>query len=382
VRTERSFENDIYRSDKPAVACTVLPSRPSLFQLGYRPELDGIRGISILLVFGLHFTPRYVPGGYFGVEIFFVLSGFLITGLLLQEWHRRSSINLRDFYLRRAFRLGPALIVYLILLSGYALIFMTREHATEIYIGVLATLSYVSNWLIAFLPSFPTGILAITWSLAVEEQFYFFWPLTLYLLLSRKLSPRIIILVIAIGLLIVVSHRLFLFHQGASFRRLYYATDTRADGLLWGCLLACLASWDLFPKSRIFEFVLKILAVISGIFLLFLAITMKSSNPILFKGVFTLATLAITIFITAVVLWPNFLGFSILKLRPLVWIGRISYGLYLWHWAVRGYIFGPQSQPSAGRIVVAVILTFVIASLSFYVIEQPFLKLKKKFSHA
>lgn len=356
--------------------------RPPAFHLGYRPELDGIRGISILLVFGLHFIPRYFPGGYFGVEVFFVLSGFLITALLLQEWRHRGSINLRDFYLRRAFRLGPALLVYLILISGYALLFMSREHANETYIGVLATLSYVSNWMIALVPSFPTGILAITWSLAVEEQFYLFWPLTLFLLLSRKLSLRSIILVIVVGLCAVIAYRFFLFHRGAPFRRLYYATDTRADGLLWGCLLACLVFWDLLPKSRAFQFVVKALAVIGGIFLVYLVAVMKSSNPLLFRGVFNLATVAITALVAAVVLWPGFSGFVILKFRPLVWIGRISYGLYLWHWPVRGFVFGPQAQPPAGRIIVAVLLTFAIASLSFYLIEQPFLRLKKRFSHA
>jgi peptidoglycan/LPS O-acetylase OafA/YrhL len=368
--------------DIPAVACSVPPPRPSPFQLGYRPELDGIRGISILLVFGLHFTPRYVPGGYFGVEIFFVLSGFLITALLLQEWHRRGSINLRDFYLRRAFRLGPALLVYLILLSSYAFLFMSREHATEIYIGVLATLSYVSNWMIALVPSFPTGILAITWSLAVEEQFYLFWPLTLFLLLSRKLNLRWIVVLLVVGLCAVLAQRFFLLHRGAPFRRLYYATDTRADGLLWGCLLACVMFWGWLPKSRAFAFLARTFAAISAVFLIYLVATMKSSNPFLFRGVFSLATVAITAVVSAVVLWPGFAGFAILKFPPLVWIGRISYGLYLWHWPVRGYVFGAQTQPAAGRIIVAVILTFAIESLSFYLIEQPFLKLKKKFSHA
>jgi len=343
--------------------------------------LDGIRGISILLVFGLHFTPRLMPGGYFGVEVFFVLSGFLITALLLQEWQRLNAINLRDFYLRRAFRLGPALLLYLILLSAYAFLFMSREHATELYVGVLATLSYVSNWMIALVPSFPTGILAITWSLAVEEQFYLFWPLTLFLLL-RKLNPRVIILLIMTGLTLVVTHRFFLFQDGATFRRMYYATDTRADGLLWGCLLACATAWELFPKSRAFEVAMKALAVLAAIFLFYLVLIMKSSNPLLFKGVFTLATLAIVIVITTVVLWPSFSGFAILKFAPLVWIGRISYGLYLWHWPVRGYFFGSNSQPGVARIAAAVTLTFAIASLSFYVIEQPFLKLKKRFSHA
>jgi len=354
----------------------------SAFQLGYRPELDGIRGVSILLVFGLHFTPDLVPGGYFGVEVFFVLSGFLITALLLQEWRRKGAISLKDFYLRRIFRLGPALFVYLILLASYALIFMSRDHARDIYIGVLLTLTYVSNWVIALNPGFPAGILAITWSLAVEEQFYFFWPLTLFLLLSCRLQPRKIVLVIVTGLCFAILYRFFLFEQGATFRRLYYATDTRADGLLWGCLLACLLTSDLVYKSRWLETVMKVLTLGAVLLLAFLVLTVKSDNPMLFKGVFTLATIAITVCIATVVMWPAFPAFGILKLQPLVWIGRISYGLYLWHWPVRGFVFGAASRPAFGRIVMAIVLTFVIAGLSFYLVEQPFLKMKKRFSRA
>ncbi len=111
------------------------------FTLGYRPELDGVRGISILLVLCLHLLGPPMPGGYLGVDIFFVLSGFLITSLLLQEWRRRSSISLKDFYIRRALRLGPALITYLLSLGVFALVFLKRDSAKEIYTGILLTLS-------------------------------------------------------------------------------------------------------------------------------------------------------------------------------------------------------------------------------------------------
>jgi peptidoglycan/LPS O-acetylase OafA/YrhL len=351
-------------------------------RLGYRPELDGVRGVSILLVLGLHFIPRFIPGGFFGVEVFFVLSGFLITSLLLQEWERNGSISLKDFYFRRALRLGPALLLYLLLLAGYAFVFLKRENAAQIYAGVLLTLSYVSNWVIALKPNYPTGILAITWSLAVEEQFYLVWPLTLFFLLRKKASPRWIILLIVSGLLVIILHRVMLLKGGAPFRRLYYATDARADGLMWGCLIGCLVSWGLMPKSRLFEISLKILAVIAALFLLYLMFTIKSSNPLLFKGVFTAATLAITVVLTALIVWPSSPWFLILKFAPLVWIGRVSYGLYLWHWPVRGFVFGSTAQPSIGRIIVAVILSFVITSLSFYLVERPFLAWKKRFSHA
>jgi peptidoglycan/LPS O-acetylase OafA/YrhL len=352
------------------------------FHLGYRPELDGVRGISILLVLGLHFTPRLIPGGYFGVEVFFVLSGFLITSLLLQEWERTRSINLRDFYFRRGLRLGPALLVYLLLLGGYAFVFLDSEHAAEIYNGILLTLSYVSNWVIALKPAYPPGILTITWSLAVEEQFYLLWPLILFALLNKKVSRRWIIVIILLGLTVIVLHRTWLWQAGASFRRLYYATDTRADGLMLGCLIGCLVSWGLVSRSRLFELSLKVLALVAILFLGYLVFTIKSSNPILFKGVFALASLAIAVVLMVLVVWPGSPPFLLLRFPPLVWIGRISYGLYLWHWPVRGYIFGASSQPTNRQIITALVLSFVITTISFYFVEQPFLTLKKRLSHA
>lgn len=390
MRGVNASKINIYSSRVPAVACTVPPPQPQRpahkeapFRLGYRPELDGVRGVSILLVLGLHFIPRFMPGGYFGVEVFFVLSGFLITSLLLQEWERKGSISLRDFYFRRALRLGPALFVYLSLLTAYAFVFLKRENATQIYAGVLLTMSYVSNWVIALKLNYPTGILAITWSLAVEEQFYLLWPLTLFFLLKKKVSRRWIILVILCGLFAIMLQRGLLLKSGASFRRLYYATDSRADGLMLGCLLGCLVSWGLMPKSRLFEIGLKLLASVAALLLGYLVLTMKSNNPILFKGVFTLATIGIALVLSRLVVWPSSPWILILKFAPLVWIGRVSYGLYLWHWPVRGFVFGSTtSQPSIGRIITAVILSFAITSLSFYLVEKPFLARKKRFSHA
>ncbi len=379
---------NIYCPYHPAVAFVVPPPPPPktattspTFRLGYRPELDGVRGISILLVLGLHFIPRIIPGGYFGVEVFFVLSGFLITSLLLQEWERTRSISLKDFYLRRALRLGPALLVYLLLLGVYAFVFLSSQHAREIYSGILLTLSYVSNWVIAFKPSYPAGILTITWSLAVEEQFYLVWPLILFLLLNKKVSRRWIILIIMLTVAAILFHRSWLWQTGAPFRRLYYATDTRADGLMLGCLIGCLVSWGLMPRSRFAELSLKAVALVAGLYLGYLVFTTRS-NPAVFKGLFTLASLAITTILAVLVAWPASRGIEILRFGPLVWMGRISYGLYLWHWPVRGLIFGQATHPSVKRIIAAIVLSLAIASLSFYAIELPFLRWKKRFSHA
>src|SRR5258708_11466005 len=212
-------------------------------------ELDGVRGVSILLVLGLHFAPALIPGGYVGVDIFFVFSGFLITSILLHEAERTGSISLKRFIVRRILRLCPALAVYLVALSAYAFLFLSKDNAAEIYLGVLLTLSYVSNWVIALKPHATLSILAITWSLAVEEQFYLIWPLLLSVLLKRKVERRWILILLVIAIVLVGIERAILWHTGSSIRRLYYATDTHADGLLLGCLIGCLVTWDLAPKS-------------------------------------------------------------------------------------------------------------------------------------
>ncbi len=352
------------------------------FSLGYRPELDGLRGISILLVLGLHFAPRLFPGGYFGVDIFFVLSGFLISSLLLQEWSRRNSISLKDFYVRRALRLGPALGVYLLALGAYAFLFLTRTSAHEVYIGILWTLSYVSNWVMALKPNQPLSILAITWSLAVEEQFYLIWPLLLTGLLTAKLQRRSILIGLALGVVFVAVYRALLWHAGASPRRLYYGTDTHGDGLLLGCLIGCLVSWGRIPQSRMIRRTIKFLALISFLFIAYLVATTSSHEPKLYSGGFSLASLAIATMLLALLEFPAALATRILRFRLLVWIGRVSYGLYLWHWPVRGLVFGKSVQPSIKQIVGGVILSFTVTALSFYIVEQPFLRWKKRFSHA
>lgn len=341
-----------------------------------------MRGISILLVLVLHFTPGLMPGGYFGVDIFFVLSGFLITSLLLHEWTHTARLSLKDFYVRRALRLGPALLVYLLALGGYAFIYLKPENARDIYVGIALTLSYVSNWVIALKPDFPPGILAITWSLAVEEQFYLLWPLLLSVLLRLKLKPGWIIGLLALGFCSVTLHRTLLWAAGASVRRMYYATDTHADGLLLGCIVGCLVTWNLLPQSRLLEICCKCLAVVASLFIGCLTLTVQHTNGFLYAGGFSLASFAIALVLIVLIAWPPALASKLLRLGPLVWVGRVSYGLYLWHWPVRGFVFGKSVQPSVKQIIAAVVLSFGITAISFYLIEQPFLRRKKRFSHA
>ncbi len=355
-------------------------STPAL-RLGYRPELDGLRGISILLVYVHHLYHPLMPGGFFGVDVFFVLSGFLITSLLVQEWEREGSINLKDFYIRRVLRLMPALLLLILVIGGFALIFLDKKRAIETYQGIWLTLSYASNWLYALRCFSASNPLGITWSLAIEEQFYLTWPLLLGLALRYKLRRRWVLYILAFSIAVISLNRKILVDQGATIFRLYYASDTRADTLLIGCLAGLLVSWNLLPHSRTLEISVKSLAAVAVIFLGYMVGTASWTDLMLYRyGGYTLVGLSIALILTVVIVWPPKVALSVLRFTPLVWIGRISYGLYLWHWPVREFIYQKKIVPaSATQLVTAVVLSLLLPTLSYYYVERPFLRWKKRF---
>jgi peptidoglycan/LPS O-acetylase OafA/YrhL len=351
-------------------------------KFGYRPELDGLRGISILLVYIHHLYYPLMPGGFFGVDVFFVLSGFLITSLLVQEQERKGSISLKDFYIRRALRLMPALLTFILVIGGFALIFLDTIRRAATFHGILMALSYASNWFIAsgyFTPNNPLGI---TWSLAIEEQFYLTWPLSLSLALRYKLGRRWFFYILALAIVIIPMHRKVLAVYGANVMRLYYASDTRADTLLIGCLMGLLVSWQLLPHNKGFEISIKSLAALAVVFLGYMVSTASPVDRMLYLyGGYTLVALSIGLILIVLVVWPPKVVLSVLRFKPLVWIGRISYGLYLWHWPVRLFVYSRYGLPaSVGELLIAVGLSLSMATLSYYFVEKSFLRWKKSFS--
>jgi peptidoglycan/LPS O-acetylase OafA/YrhL len=353
------------------------------FHLGYRRWLDGLRGVAILMVLAFHLG--CLPGGSLGVDVFFVLSGFLITTLLVEEWQRRGSISLKHFYLRRAFRLWPAFFTLLLIYGLTSLLLQSAVEAMARRREVLIAACYIANWPKLHGVGMPT--LGHTWSLSVEEQFYLLWPMLLTTLFWMRLSRRQILFVVCIGILLSASLRAGLYNlhrtpgpeKTANVIRLYMGLDTRADSLLVGCLVGLLAAWDLLPKGRRFISWMGAASLVSCVVLGYLAFNRCLDHSQYYHGLFTAAALMVGVLIVRLLLAPSQLGAVVLQSAPLVGVGRISYGLYLYHIPILHWIRPqPPERLSPERMFLVVALWIAAALVSFVCIERPFLRLKDR----
>ncbi len=217
-------------------------------RFGYVPELDGMRGIADLAVMAYHARTPFLNGGFIGVDIFFVLSGFLITSLIINEYDSSASLNFKYFYMRRLLRLGPALILLLLVFVMLSMIFLSKDKAQSNIITAIISLFYMSNWARAF-SIHPLDYLGHTWSLSIEEQFYILWPLTLLVML-RAFKNRWIIAIMTLSFALTSwILRIQLIQNGTTFNRLYNGLDTRADALMIGCALGVIISSDLLSNK-------------------------------------------------------------------------------------------------------------------------------------
>lgn len=348
------------------------------FRLGHRPALDGLRAIAVLVVMAHH---GYVPGfrgGSIGVDIFFVLSGFLITSLLLEEWDRTDGISFRKFYLRRVLRLLPALLLLLLFVEVYALGALRGPRLWQMQKAVLAVLFYASNWFSIARPD-GLGPLAHAWSLSIEEQFYLLWPPLLFLLLRSKLRMPLIAAVIVLLAGVAAVHRAFVWTGPESLWRIYNGLDTRIDELLAGCALAAAlaAGWINLDSLRT---CVRYSYLPSLAFILYLVVRPLPWHIMSTVG-WPTAEFCLVAILYRLMAWEGTPLHRLLEFQPLVWIGRLSYGLYLWHYPVFEKVGGWRSL-GVLVIPVAFALTFSVATLSFYFIETPFLRLKSRFKGA
>lgn len=339
------------------------------FRLGYRPELDGMRGIAILLVFFHHAGIPIVHGGHIGVDIFFVLSGFLITALLWQEHEKYGRISLKNFYIRRLLRLTPALALLLVLFGGFTLLTKSGEALIKTGKAILFTALYISDFALAF-DFAALGSLEHTWSLAIEEHFYLLFPLTLVLLLAKKWSRKSMLWLFGILIVLIAIHRAILWGPTQQeVHRVFYGFDTRADGLLIGCVLGLLVSWNKLSPIK------WTMALPASVILFFACIFVSWDSAVYAYGlpVINLSTALVLAFIlTSPPAW--------LANRALVWIGVISYGLYLWHNLIFILIRERLTESPWTILVLGSAVSVVCAGFSYYLLEKPCLKLKERFT--
>jgi peptidoglycan/LPS O-acetylase OafA/YrhL len=372
--------------------------------LPYLPGLDGMRALAVIAVLLYHSGGggAFVPGGFLGVEVFFVISGYLITSLILAQWRSTGRVELKAFWVGRARRLLPALYVVLVVTLTYAVVFLPGEVA-GLRADVLAAMGYVTNWYLVwghesyFEAVGRPSLLKHLWSLAVEEQFYVVWPLVLAFGLSAGAVvtrwPRAMCIALtgAAGSAVLMA---LLYRPEVDPSRIYYGTDTRATGLLVGAALAFVwAPWRAAPASnpggwsaavkqrsrlrrrwgwiapRLLD--LAGLAALGG--LVFLCLSLGEFEPFLYRGGLASVALLSALMIMACAHPHSQLGLALLGGQPLRWIGQRSYGIYLWHWPVF-MITRPQLDvPLEGWsvLVIRLALTVVLAELSYRFVETP-----------
>lgn len=324
------------------------------WRLGYRPALDGLRGVAVLLVVIAHTNvpiPRFAS---IGVTLFFALSGFLITALLLEERERSGRIHLRAFYRRRALRLVPAMVVVLIAVAAW----MAATGRGDRILGDIGpAATYTSNWFIALGGAGDLGLVRHTWSLAVEEQFYLLWPAVLMLALWRGVSP---LAILGIGIVGSVLLRAVLFDPMEP-QRVMWAFDTRVDAILAGCALAILTLGG-WRAPRYTGWL--------GMALLVSVVILANDDGALAYWALTAIALGSVLCIAALLQGP-----SVLTWRPLIGFGKISYGLYLWHQPIfkeGGRLLADLPQPVLA--VSLMFLAFAVAAASYHWIETPWLR--------
>ncbi|EFS03394.1 O-acetyltransferase OatA [Listeria seeligeri FSL S4-171] len=356
--------------------------RTTRYSRKYVPSIDGLRALAVIAVIAYHLNFSWAKGGFIGVDIFFVLSGYLITNILLTQWEKTQTLQLKQFWLRRFRRLIPAVYIMIVVVVIYSVLFHP-EILKNLRGDAIASFFYVSNWWfifhdVSYFDSFglPSPLKNL-WSLAIEEQFYLIWPAFLLVFLRWVKNPKLLLkIVIGLGLLSAIWMTI-LYDPGTDPSRVYYGTDTRAFDLLAGCALAFVWPFNrlspVVPKRS--KAVLNIVGTLSILLFFVFTAFVSEYQPFLYRGgLLFVAIIGVTMIAT--ISHPASYLSKIFSFKPLRWIGTRSYGIYLWHYPIITLttpVF-EVGQPNIWRAILQVAATFIIAELSFRFIETPIRK--------
>jgi peptidoglycan/LPS O-acetylase OafA/YrhL len=355
-------------------------SRPADSRFPYLPGIDALRALAVLAVFFYHAGVDWMPGGFLGVDLFFVISGYLITSLLLREFRRGGHVRLGRFWLRRARRLLPAVGVMIAVTMLVGAI-VDPDRVDQMRGDAIASLAYVANWHfiyadVSYFDQFQRpSLFTHLWSLAVEEQFYLFWPL-LFAAGMKLFGRARLLLGVAAGALASVALAWILFDPAGDASRVYYGTDTHAVGLLAGVALALVWSPTELRRRRTGPLVGPILDVVGVLALGLIVLSFVNVHEYdlgLWHGGYLWLALVTTLLIAVVVHPAARLG-GILGQAPVLWLGLRSYSFYLWHWPVL-VLTRPGVDvdlPTELLIPLQLALVLVLSELSYRYVELPF----------
>jgi peptidoglycan/LPS O-acetylase OafA/YrhL len=345
----------------------------------YMPGIDGLRAIAVMGVILYHLNIPLFQGGFSGVTVFFVLSGYLITDILIDEWNKNNKINYLQFMIRRFRRLAPAVLVMIFIVTLWV---MVTNHPSfeKLRSDFFSSILYLTNWWyifheVSYFDSFgPASPLTHIWSLAIEEQFYLIWPLLMILGLLFIKRKRFRVLVILVGVVISAWLMAFLYIPGEDPSRVYYGTDTRAFSLLLGAALAFVWPSQRLSKTlpRHASFVLEIAGITGLLLMVSLFVITSQFDPFHYQGGMLLLSI-ITILVVAALAHPASKLAKWLSVKPLQWIGIRSYGIYLWHYPI--IILTTPIVNTDGlnfwRITLQIVSTLFISELSYRFVEVP-----------
>ncbi|NYE04490.1 peptidoglycan/LPS O-acetylase OafA/YrhL [Bacillus niacini] len=354
----------------------------------YMPGIDGLRAIAVIGVILYHLNIPWFQGGFSGVTVFFVLSGYLITDILIDEWDNNNKIDYFRFMIRRFRRLAPALLTMIFIVTLWV-IFTNHPSFEKLRSDFLPSLLYVTNWWyifhnVSYFDRFgPASPLTHIWSLGIEEQFYLIWPLLVilgFIFIKRK---RLRVLAILAGVFISAWLMAFLYTPGEDPSRVYYGTDTRAFSLLLGAALAFVWPSQRLSKTlpRHASWVLEMVGLTGVLLLIIMFMVTSEFDSFHYQGGMLLLSI-ITTLVVAALAHPESMLAKWLSVKPLRWIGVRSYGIYLWHYPI--IILTTPIINTEGlngwRITIQIAATMIISALSYHFVETPIRKGKIKFT--